>query len=63
MGVHVSPWEGAILRDEGAAHCEVWGLSAVRCAKMPELIEMMLFGLSTREPCNHVLDEVHTGAT
>ena len=27
------PWEGAILWDRDA-HCKVWGLSAVSCAKM-----------------------------
>jgi len=33
------PWEGAILRWEEAAHCKVYGHSAVVCVKMAELVE------------------------
>ena len=33
------PCEGAILRGKGAAHCKVWGHSAMSCAKMAEPIE------------------------
>ena len=40
------PWEEAILRGEGAAHCKVYGHTAVICAKMAEPIEMS-FGVWT----------------
>jgi len=51
-------WEGAILRGEGAAHCEVWGDFVVTCAKTAEPI-VMPFGLWARTgPRNHELDGV-----
>jgi len=40
------PWEGAIFGKRGA-HCEVYGLRAVSCAKMAEPIDLP-FGLWTR---------------
>jgi len=52
------PWEGAILRMEGAANCKVLGHSAAICAKTIEPIEM-LFGLwAWMGQRNHVLDGV-----
>ena len=39
------PWDVAILVGERAAHCKVYGHSAVSCAKTAEAIEM-LFGLN-----------------
>ena len=48
------PWKEVILRSEGAAHYEVYGHSALSCAKMAELIEMP-FGIWTQVgPRNHV---------
>jgi len=47
------------------AHCNVWRLSAVRCAKTAEPVEMP-FGISIRvDPRKHLLrvDGVHIGAT
>jgi len=40
------PWEGAILVDKGA-HCKVWALSAVSCAKTAKPIHLP-FRLWTR---------------
>jgi len=40
------PWEGAILVDRGA-HCKVWALSAVSCAKTAKPIHLP-FRLWTR---------------
>jgi len=52
-------WEGAILREKGAAHCNV----VVSCAKPAQPI-VMPFGIWTRVgPRKHVLGAVHTGAT
>jgi len=52
------PCEGAILRGKMAAHCKIWGLCAVSCAKTVEPIEMA-FGIWTLVgPRNHVLDGV-----
>jgi len=45
-GVQIPPWEGTILRERGA-HCKIWGLSAVSCAKTAEPIDLM-FGLRTQ---------------
>jgi len=48
------PWKEVILRSEGAAHYEVYGHSALSCAKMAELIEMP-FGIWTPVgPRNHI---------
>jgi len=46
MGGLDTPREGAILVDRGA-HCEVWVLSAVSCAKTAEPIHLR-FRLWTR---------------
>jgi len=40
VGVQISPYKGAILRGKRVACCTVWGLFAMSCAKMAELIEM-----------------------
>ena len=45
--VHILPWEGAILRGEGASHSKVLGHSVVIFAKNAEPIKMP-FGLWTR---------------
>jgi len=47
MGVQIPPWKGAILRGKGAAHCKVYWLSVVSCARTAEPIEMP-FGIWTR---------------
>jgi len=46
MEVTILPWEGAILREEEAAHCNALGHSAVICAKTAEPIDLP-FGLWT----------------
>jgi len=46
MGGPDPPWEGAILVDRGA-HCKVWALSAVSCAKTAKPIHLP-FRLWTR---------------
>ena len=56
MGIQIAPWVEAILRGEGAAYCQVYGHSAVSCAKTAETIKMP-FGIWTRVgQRNHVLD-------
>jgi len=52
----ISPWEGTILKGEGAAHCKVLGHSAVICAKMAEPIEMPFRLWAVMGPRSHVLD-------
>jgi len=46
MDVQIPPWEGAIMGERGA-RCEVYGLSAVSCAKTAEPIDLP-FGLWSR---------------
>jgi len=40
MGVWIDPWEEAILREEGATYCKVYGHSVMSCAKTAETIKM-----------------------
>jgi len=44
--VQIPPWEGAIFWETGA-HCKIWGLSAMSCAKTAEPVDLP-FGLWTR---------------
>ena len=59
------PPRGAILRDEGAAHCKLWGPSAMCCAKTTVGLptEMQFRLLSRVGPENHVLDGMRISAT
>jgi len=47
--------EGAILKAERVAHCEVWD-SAVGCAEMAGPMEMLFGTWTWVVPRNHVLD-------
>ena len=50
---------------ERASHCEVYGHSAVICAKMAEPIEMPFSLWAPMGPRNHVLDgvQIHSAVT
>ena len=63
MGAPDPPTQGAILREQEAAHCKVWGLSAVSPAKTAEPTEMPFGGWTRVGPGNYALDVVHIGAT
>jgi len=74
-GVHIPPWEGAILRgreqwrptvkhrDTLQSSVQKWWHSAVSCAKMAELIGMPSGLWTWMGPRMHVLGGLHTGAT
>jgi len=55
-GGQESPSEGTILRWKGTAHCAIQGLSAVSCAIMSELMEMLLGTWTPVGARKHVLD-------
>jgi len=62
MGIQIPHAKGQFSWAEDAASYKVQGLSAVRCAKMAETIQM-LFGITRVSPWKHVLDRVHNGTT
>jgi len=53
------PCEGEILRGKGAIHCEVYGVSAVTCAKMAEPIEMSFVVWTQLDQRKHVRWAAH----